>query len=84
MSDDAEAVEELKLPHFSSDLVAFLELKASWLSLRKQIKVALCELFLLEHDPGFDLEAPHSLDELRERCAHVWAMIPGCKRWYQH
>ena len=79
-----ETLEDLQLSHFGSELVAFLELKAKWSIMRQQLKVALCELFLLEHDPSIDMEAPHTCTELRERCAQVWAMVPGCKRWYQY
>lgn len=84
LSDDVETLEDLQLPQFGSELVAFLELKTKWSILRQQLKVALCELFLLEHDPAFDLEAFHTWAELREQCARIWAMVPGCKRWYEH
>ena len=79
-----ETLEDLQLSHFGSELVAFLELKAKWSIMRQQLKVALCELFLLEHDPSFDMDADRTWDVLREQCARIWAMVPGCKRWYQH
>ena len=78
-----EKLEDMKLTFFSSGLLEFLELKARWIELRKRQARALCELFLLERDPSFDLEEKHSWEELRARCARIWAKIPGCTRWYQ-
>ena len=78
-----ETLEELQLTHVSSELVAFLELKASWISLRKQLKVALYELLLLERDPGFSMDSRYTEAELKARCARIQATrTPASRRWY--
>lgn len=82
LADDVEAQEQYlrSFPEF----VPLLDIKASWRGLRQQLKATLRELFLLERDPGFDVEAAHTMGELQRRCEQVSAMLPGNKPWYQH
>jgi hypothetical protein len=82
--DDVESDEDCMLLHFVSEFVPLLEMKASWLGLLEQLNIALRELFLIERDPGFDVEAVHTLGELQVRCERLSAMLPGYKRWHQH